>query len=190
MRLERLPLVAASRLLRSPRIHVVALGGALFLARALGRPGGWLLPSVYSGLAAAMALYVAVSRSRGFLDYAASTAPCPLTLALLAAGSGLAAAAVSVPVSLLLGSTPGPLLLLASALLGAAYFLAVLPLGTSLPLLAALYLAARPGRGPEWVLAASLAVGLLLAPAACLAGPGGLDPRRRLYPERRGAISG
>ena len=180
MRHLRLPLVAASRLLRTPRLHLVALGGALLLARAGGPPGGWLLPSVFSGLAAAMALYLVVSGSRGFLDYAASTMPCPLVLVLLAVGSGLAAAAVSLPVSLVLGSTPEPMVPAASAVLGAAYFLAVLPLGTSLPLLAALYLASKLGHGAWLLVAASLAAGLALAPLACLVGPGGLSPRRML----------
>ncbi len=183
LRPERLVAVAAVRLLRSPRIHVVALGGALFLARLVGvsSPDS-TFPAVYSGLAAAMALYTVLARSRGFLEYASSVLSCPLAVALLALGAGTAAAVVSVPVSLILGSTPGPALAGAALLLGASYTLVVLPLGTSLPLLAALYVAARPGGGPTVIILVSVLLGLALAPLACLAGPGGFDVRRRRFP--------
>lgn len=180
LRPERLAAVTTVRLLRSPRIHAVALGGALFLAKLAGiGGGGWLFPAVYSGLAVAVALYTVAVRSRGFLEYASSTLPCPLVLAVLALGAGAAAAVVSIPVALILGSIPEPAMVLAALLMGASYSLAVLPLGTSLPIFILLYLVLKLGGGPATLISASLLLGLALAPLACIAGPGGLSIRGR-----------
>ncbi|MEB3778908.1 MAG: hypothetical protein GSR85_01555 [Desulfurococcales archaeon] len=184
LRPGRLVVVSSLRLLRSTRIHAVALGGALFLAKIAGIGGNWLFPAVYSGLAAAMALYTVALRSRGFLEYASSSLSCPLTVLLLALGAGVAAAVVSIPVSLILGTHPGPVIAGVALLLGASYTLVVLPLGTILPLLAILYIVGRPGSGPLHLVLASILLGLALAPLSCLAGPGGLDLRRRLHGRR------
>ncbi len=181
LRPERLVVVSAIRLLRSPRIHGVALGGALFLARLSGiGEGGWLFPAVYSGLAVAITLYTIAARSRGFLEYASSSLPCPLMAALLALGAGIASAVVSIPVSLILGATPEPLTIAAALMLGASYTLTVLPLGTSIPILIALYLALKLGNGPQTLVTASLLLGMAMTPLACLTGPGGLDIRVRM----------
>ena len=177
----RLVVLTALRLLRSPRLHLVALLGALILARLMGvARTGWFFPAAYSGLATAIALYTVVARSRGFLEYASSTLTCPGALLLLALGAGAAAAATSIPVSLALGTQPQLLTIVAALLLGASYTLIVMPLGTTLPLLLALYLAAKQGGGPTAFIAVSTVLALATLPIACIAGPGGLDPRKRL----------
>ncbi len=183
---ERLLVITALRLLRSPRIHIVTLGGALFLTRFSSiNENTWLFPAIFSGLAAAIALYTVAMRSKGFLDYASSSLSCPLVVTLLAMGAGATAVVTSIPVSVILNLVPSPTIVGAAFLLGTTYSLVVLPLGTSLPIFIALYIAVRLGSDPIITILVSIMFGLALAPLTCLTELGGLNARRLLWNNAR-----
>ena len=179
---ERLLVITALRLLRSPRIHIVVLGGVLLLTRFSNvNEYTWLFPAIFSGLATAIALYTVTMRSKGFLDYASSSLSCPLVVTLLALGAGATSAVISIPVSTILNLVPSPKMIGTAFLLGATYSLVVLPLGTSLPILIVLYIAARLSSDPTIIILTNIMFGLALAPLTCLMELGGLDARRLLW---------
>ncbi len=191
----RLAVISAVRLLRSPRTHLLGLGGALFLATVAGlHPGGGgLMPAVYSSLVVAMVFYAIATSSRGFLEYASSTLGCPGSLAVMAAGAGAASAALAPLVAILTmgahGLEASPEAALYALVLGASYSLVVLPAGTTLPLLGILYLAVRQSARWGGPLLVGLSTALALASLwlACRLGPGAASLRGLLWRGRRGA---